>query len=177
MTNQYSLHPFEPENFSGDLNLQGNLNYEENLLHIEYVISDDWQKVKIPSKSNSCDRQDGLWETTCLEFFIGIVDSPIYWEFNLSPSGCWNVYRFTGYREGMEIETAFENLPFEFIQQSDRLLLQIQIDTTQIVKKSQALEIAITTVIEEQEGNISYWALKHSGKQADFHLRDSFVPL
>ena len=177
MTNQYSLHPFDPENVSGDLNLQANLSYEENLLAINYVISGDWQKVKIPPTSNHCDRQDGLWETTCLEFFIGIVDSPIYWEFNLSPSGCWNVYRFTGYREGMEVETAFENLPFEFTQQSDCLSLQIQIETTQIVKESQPLEIAITTVIEEQKGNISYWALKHSGEQADFHLRDSFVLL
>ena len=42
-------------------------------------------------------RRDRLWEETCLELFLGEEGSERYWEFNLSPAGHWNVYRFEFY--------------------------------------------------------------------------------
>jgi hypothetical protein len=101
----------------------------------------------------------------------------VYWEFNLSPSGDWNVYRFSGYRQGMQPETAFSSLPFEFTRETDHLSLKITIDLAQIIQNSQQLELAITMVIEDEDSNISYWALKHSRSDADFHWRDSFVTI
>ena len=177
ITKQFSLHPFSSEDSSSNLDIKASLSYHNHQLKIKYSVFGDLEKVAVATPINNPTRQDDLWQTTCFEFFLGIVGSPLYWEFNLSSSGNWNVYSFTGYREGMKPETAFENLPFEFSKQDDRLLLQIQIDTSQLITPSQQLEIAITTVIEEPKNNISYWALKHSGQQADFHLRDSFIKI
>ena len=47
-------------------------------------------------------RTDGLWRHTCFEAFIAAAVRPEYWEYNLSPSGAWAAYHFTGYRAGME---------------------------------------------------------------------------
>ena len=56
-------------------------------------------------------RRDGLWQHTCFEAFFGVLGSDDYWEFNLAPSGDWNVYRFAGYRAGQTPETAYGPLP------------------------------------------------------------------
>jgi hypothetical protein len=37
------------------------------------------------------------------------------------------------------------------------------------------LDVAICAVIQFKQGQISYWALNHSGAEADFHRRDGFV--
>jgi hypothetical protein len=39
----------------------------------------------------------------------------------------------------------------------------------------QPLELAVTAVLEQRNGLISYWALQHGGPEADFHRRDGFV--
>ncbi|MHC5731039.1 MAG: DOMON-like domain-containing protein, partial [Nostoc sp.] len=109
------------------------------------------------------------------EFFIGSKDSLRYWEFNLSPAGHWNVYRFDGYREGMQEETAFTILPFSVQNQADGLALALDVDLGKIVSENQAIEVGITTVIKDKDGEVTYWALTHRGAEADFHLRDSFI--
>jgi hypothetical protein len=116
-----------------------------------------------------------LWQTTCFEFFLGVTGDDRYWEFNLSPSGNWNVYRFTGYRRGMENETAFSSLPFTTQAQPKLYQLQISIDLSQIIPPEEPLDLSITAVIEDKEARISYWALSHRSTQADFHQRDSFI--
>lgn len=120
-------------------------------------------------------RQHHLWETTCFEFFLGIHNSPQYWEFNLSPSGNWNVYRFSDYRTGMQEESAFTSLPFKLELKEKQVSLTIEVDLNAIVQPNQPLDVAITTVIQTSPSRITYWALQHCGTEADFHLRDSFV--
>ncbi len=42
------------------------------------------------------------------------------------------------------------------------------------------LHLALTTVVEQADGPLSYWALAHPAGKADFHHRDGFalaVPL
>jgi hypothetical protein len=98
-----------------------------------------------------------------------------YGEFNLSPAGHWNVYRFDGYRQGMQEETAFENLPFNVQNQADNLTLVLNVDLDKIILAEQAIEIGITSIIKHRDGEVNYWALTHRGVEADFHLRDSFI--
>jgi hypothetical protein len=122
--------------------------------------------------------------TTCFEFFMGLQNSPSYWEFNLSPAGDWNVYRFQDYRQGMQEEPVLNTLPFEVQQQSGALTLDLVLDLAPIFESSssfpsasplqQPLELGITAVLESQQKEVSYWALNHCGTQADFHLRESF---
>lgn len=174
---QFNLQPFSLSNSQFNGEVQAHLTLDGNKLTIHYQVFSDGEKIKIPPTVTQPNRQDNLWGTTCFEFFLGIVNSPVYWEFNLSPSGDWNVYRFSGYRQGMQPETAFSSLPFEFTRETDHLSLNISIDLEQMIQNSQQLELAITMVIEDKEGTITYWALKHPGSEADFHRRDSFVAI
>ncbi|MCC5625509.1 hypothetical protein LC574_31245, partial [Nostoc sp. CHAB 5715] len=89
--------------------------------------------------------------------------------------GHWNVYRFDGYRQGMQEETAFENLAFNVHNQADGLILVLDVDLDKIVSAEQAIEVGITTVIKDRNGEVTYWALTHQVAEADFHLRDSFI--
>jgi hypothetical protein len=105
---------------------------------------------------------------------LAVESSPRYWEFNLSPAGHWNVYRFLAYREGMTEETAFASLPVKVRSDPDCLRLELEVDLGSIVRADQTLAIGISAVLKQISGEKTYWALTHCGPQADFHRRDSF---
>ncbi|MFN6477792.1 DOMON-like domain-containing protein [Nostoc sp. DedQUE07] len=171
----FSLQSFPCTESFPHLKITGNISRNVNQLTISYNLGGDLKKIAIAPTSNAPSRKHKLWEDTCFEFFLGIKDSARYWEFNLSPAGHWNVYRFDGYRQGMQEETAFEKLPFSVQNQVDSLALALDIDLDKIVSANQAIEISITTVIKHRDGEVTYWALTHRGAEADFHLRDSFI--
>jgi hypothetical protein len=139
-----------------------------------YLVQGDLDNVAIDPLTDSPVRKLELWTSTCFEFFIGVAGSPNYWEFNLAPTGDWNVYALANYRQGLRPEIAFGSLPFE-IDRSNNLRLQLQFDLSPIIKADLKLEVAITTVIKSTQNEISYWALTHTGTEADFHRRDSFT--
>ncbi len=148
-----------------------------NELTIHYQVFGDFDKIQIPTVKKQPYRADNLWQNTCFEFFLGLVNSPIYWEFNRSPSRNWNIYSFSHYREGMKPEKAFSSLPFPFTKESDHLSVQIKMRLDNIIKNPEDIEMGITVVIKDDDDNISYWAIKHTANEADFHQRDSFVKL
>jgi hypothetical protein len=143
-------------------------------LTIHYELRGELAAVAIPAPVAVPARRQGLWQETCCEFFLGAKNLPHYWEFNLSPAGHWNVYRFADYRQGMAAETAFAALPFSVQRQPDSMLLILEVDLTKIIPAGQTLEIGISAVIKLAEGEATYWALSHPGPVADFHRRDSF---
>jgi len=167
----FFLQPFHDE--SSNLKIFGNIARNMNYFTIHYILSGYLPEVAIAPLSDTPVRKHELWTDTCFEFFLGIPDSRRYWEFNLSPSGNWNVYRFDAYRQGMQEETAFTSLPFSVQSQSDSLALTLDVDLEQIVSL-QPLEIGVTTVINFNT-QPTYWALTHPGSEADFHLRKSFI--
>lgn len=169
----FSLQPFSTA--PQQLQIQGKIARFANTLTIHYVLLGDLENIAIAAPSDFPTRQHNLWEDTCLEFFLGLKDSQGYWEFNLSPAGHWNVYRFDGYRQGMQEESALTTLPFSIQTSSDTLSLSLELDLEAMIPKDQALAVAITTVIKSKTGEVTYWALTHPGTEADFHRRDSFV--
>lgn len=171
----FSLQPFGYSKSLFNLKIAGNIARHANQLNISYSLLGDLKQVVIASPSDTPVRKHELWKNTCFEFFIGIKDSQQYWEFNLSPAGDWNIYRFDGYRQGMQEETAFTKLPFNVDNQFDSLKLTLDVDLNKIVSVNQVLEVAITAVIKHRDGEVTYWALTHRGAEADFHLRDSFI--
>ncbi|WP_427159262.1 DOMON-like domain-containing protein [Aliinostoc sp. HNIBRCY26] len=176
MTKQtFSLQPFPSAEPSPDLKITGNISRENNQLAITYQLTGDLKQVVIPPLVDIPTRKNELWENTCFEFFLGVRNSPRYWEFNLSPAGDWNIYRFDGYRQGMQEETAFNQLPFSVQSHPDSLIISLNSDLNQIISSAQSLEVAITTVIKQPDNHITYWAVVHKGAEADFHLRDSFI--
>ncbi len=192
-TQTFSLQPFPSTKSLPNLKITGNIARNSNQLTICYTLGGDLKEIALvflvdkptvrvasgrensASPSNAPSRKHELWKDTCFEFFLGSKDSQQYWEFNLSPTGHWNVYRLDGYRQGMQEEIAFEKLPFNVQNQADNLTLTVSVDLDKIISAEQAIEIGITTVIKHRDGELTYWALTHRGAEADFHLRDSFI--
>ncbi|BAY37347.1 hypothetical protein NIES2111_16840 [Nostoc sp. NIES-2111] len=170
----FSLQPF-PSAEVPPVQITGNISRDDNQLIINYQLIGNLQEIVIAKPSDTPTRQHELWQDTCFEFFLGIKNSQRYWEFNLSPAGHWNIYRFDSYRQGMQEETAFSVLPFRVENKSDSLVLALNLDLDKIISSAQLIDVAITTVIKQESGDINYLALVHKGKEADFHIRDSFI--
>ncbi|WP_017655804.1 DOMON-like domain-containing protein [Fortiea contorta] len=171
----FFLKPFFASESLPTVNITGNIARTDNHLAIEYTISGDLKEIIIASPTDTPTRKHELWENTCFEFFLGVKNSTQYWEFNFSPSGDWNVYRFDDYRQGMREETAWTQLPFSVQNLADSLAIALQINLNQILSPTQAIEVAITTVIQHKDSKITYFALTHQGAEPDFHRRDSFT--
>ncbi len=176
MTRQsFSLIPSPGPNIP-NIAITGTIARQNSVLTLHYSLTGDMKKIFLPSRSAHPCRKDELWKRTCFEFFLAVKDQPQYWEFNLSPSGDWNVYRMDAYRRiGFREETSIQRLQFE-VEKSERLFtLEAAIDLSPIPHMEQDLEIGVTTIIQTQDGNETYWALVHPAPQADFHKRESFT--
>jgi len=172
---RFSLKPFLTADLPPDVKVTGNISRSFNTLTINYMLIGPLANLVIPAPAENPLRRNALWEETCFEFFIAAKNSDQYWEFNLSPSGHWNVYRFTSYRQGMQEEQSLASLPFIVQSQPDILRLSAEIDLVKFIPTDQLLNVAISAVIKSIDGRITYWALTHPGPQADFHRRDSFL--
>jgi hypothetical protein len=105
---------------------------------------------------------DGLWRTTCFEAFVAAGEG--YDEFNLSPSGEFAAYRFSAYRAGM----ARLDTELSVVWSSGRLEATVPL-------REDARRLALSAVVEESDGALSYWALRHAPGKPDFHHRDTFA--
>jgi hypothetical protein len=132
-------------------------------------------EISIPARAETPARRRGLWEETCFELFLGPEDSEQYWEFNLSPSGHWNVFRFSAYRSSMQEEPAFASLPFTIQIMGETLLLELEFDMDRILRTDSRLDAGVSAAIRHLGGQTSYWALAHFGPRPDFHKRECFA--
>jgi hypothetical protein len=171
----FELLPFSAASALSDLKIGGSVGRDRNILKIRYSLMGPLETVAIPQSVDEPSRKHELWEETCFEFFLGVRDTSKYWEFNLSPAGHWNIYRFDNYRHGMQEEAAIASLPFSVEETIDSLLLVLELNLDQLVPADRRLEMAISTVIKTKDSAIGYCALTHPGAQADFHRRDSFA--
>ena len=156
------------------LEIKGEISLQAHTLTLDYRLTGDLAGLDLPPANHPPQRRDELWRHSCFELFIAASGQPGYHEFNLSPSGNWNCYRFSGYRQGMQSETALAALPFTITNTADQLELQLSLDLSQLYPASDSLDIGITAVVQQND-RLSYWALAHPGKQPDFHHRHSFV--
>jgi hypothetical protein len=170
-----SLTPFPGERVSLDVRITAAITRRSNVLTIGYTLRGDLAGLVIPAPAEQPFRKNNLWATTCFEFFVAAQDAPEYWEFNLSPAGHWNVYRFDDYRQGMREEPAFTALPFVVNRQPDALTIDLTVSMADLVPADERIQVACTAVIEHQDGALTYWALAHCGNEPDFHRRDSFI--
>ncbi len=174
----FSLKPFLPLPTARipKVEISGDIGRCSDGFAIRYLFVDPLGKTSIPVRADVPLRRHGLWEETCFEFFLAVKNSPSYWEFNLSPSGHWNVYRFSEYRQNMQEETRFSSLPFDIrVLSSGGLSLALEMDLGIFMKRGLPLEVGVSAVIRQKDGNVTYWALSHAGRQADFHRRDGFA--
>ena len=146
-----------------------------NIFSLSYAILGPLTGIVIPMPADLPSRKYGLWEETCFEFFMSAEGSDNYWEFNLSPAGHWNVYRFTSYRLGMQEEPAFPALPFSVMVHAGILCISLELDLEKIFPAGQAIKVAVSAVINNINDGLAYWAVAHPGLRPDFHRKESFI--
>lgn len=122
-------------------------------------------------------RADGLWKHTCFEAFISAADSAGYYEFNFSPALDWAAYRFEDYRVGMTAATLAQAPGLQVQRSSDALELAATVHLAGLAPlcDAPALRVALAAVIEEEDGRLGYWALRHAPGNPDFHHPDGFI--
>jgi hypothetical protein len=106
----------------------------------------------------------GLWQHTCFEVFVARNGMPGYREFNFSPSGEWAAYGFSAYRDGMTRLAVEPRIVFS----------QKTLDAT-IPLEPGPLLLGLSAVMEDMDGTLSYWALRHAPGKPDFHHPDAFA--
>jgi hypothetical protein len=149
---------------------------EPDTLVFQYVLRAEMPRVRVPS-AQFAGRADELWKHTCFEAFIAVTGEPGYHELNFSPSRQWAIYRFSGYREGMSPTNVTVSPALDVRSFDDRLELDAAIRLPDLIgpQVGRTLKLALSTVVEDDSGTLSYWALKHGPGKADFHHPDGFV--
>ena len=167
--------PFPGEGNPAGLTIGGSIARRAETLSVRFEVRGNLSKVQIPATAEAPRRKDRLWEETCLELFLGTADSGEYREFNLSPSGHWNAWRFARYREGMREEPSIASLPFDVRIGPDALELSMELDVGTIHPAGESIEAGVAAVIRTIDGGKSHWALTHPGPRPDFHRKDGFA--
>jgi hypothetical protein len=149
---------------------------DADTLIFQYVLRAEMPRVRVPARESPV-RTDGLWNHTCFEAFIAVDGVPGYYELNFSPSRQWAIYRFSGYREGMSPVDVTSSPQPDVRSFDDRLELNVAIRLPDLVglQGGRALKLALTAVVEDDSGTLSYWGLKHAPGKPDFHHSDGFV--
>ena len=171
-------HPFALRCFApppASLALAGSVHRDGDRLSLHYRLEDPEGLVLVPSAIAAPRRCYDLWTSTCFEFFLAESGAEPYWEGNLAPNGDWNLFRLSGYRQGLTPEPAIMDLPFVVERDGGGLDLMVNLDLGALPLAGRPLELAVTAVVELRDGEIHYWALTHPGAQADFHRRDGFL--
>jgi len=129
----------------------------------EFRIEGDMTRVKIPDHAPST-RADNLWRTTCFEIFWQPVGGTSYREINLAPSSHWAAYDFDSFREGMR-DAPIPSIAVSCSRNDNELRLEASI----AADLPDPAQVGLSAVIEDQEGNIQYWALAFPPGKPDFH--------
>jgi hypothetical protein len=148
-------------------------------LLVSYVVEGALIGIARPQKLFQ-QRADELWRHTCFEIFLKAppieeAEGDPYVELNFSPSMEWAAYRFRERRRGMQnIDIPAPAVDFNIGVQME---LMAVVDLTGVAElpPDRPWKANITTIIEQTDGEMSYWALRHAPDKADFHHPEGFV--
>ena len=138
-----------------------------NLLILIYSISGELAGVAFPSTQTSA-RTDELWKHTCFEAFLGAGQG--YYEFNFSPSSQWAAYRFDGHRAGMR-DAPSDDPSIAWRAEEGAGMLSATLRLPPDVSG----QLGLSAIIEDEDGNRSFWALAHPAGPPDFHHAACFA--
>lgn len=146
----------------------------QSTLDIKFILSGNINDILIDPPVENSQRTDKLWEKTCFEIFIKSDESSSYWEYNLSPSSNWAIYGFSAYRQGKFDELSIDTIPIRASKEHKQLSLASQIPLPKSLFE-QNLKIGLSSVVQDDKGDIYYYALTHVKSQPDFHADESFI--
>ncbi len=141
---------------------------------LRYALHANLSRLRIPATRRPR-HTDELWKHTCFEMFVRkSPDSPAYYELNASPSTEWAFYTFDDYHQNREPVNPPLPPRVRLTRESDRLCLDVRLEMRDL---PHAGRIAFSAVVEDDAGDLSYWALKHVSPKPDFHHPGSSITL
>ncbi len=159
--------------YEANYKISAGFSLHESSCRLEFRLSGPLDELIIPPKAQAARFRDELWKHTCFEAFFLDANETSYWEFNFSPSRDWAIYRFSDYRQRIEVERLEE---IDLVIQQERypgeLLLKVDLKPKE---RFQPRKIGLTSVLEHSSGQISYWSLLHARAKPDFHAKEGFT--
>ena len=152
-----------------EIEITGTVALEAGALNVIYCISGATERVKYARAGTQPSRKNELWRTTCFELFMKVPAGSEYWEVNLAPSRDWNMYHFTGYRSALQQELLVTDINIATEVAQSRLVSLRATLPLPLSVVGQKLALGISSVIEDHDGNLHYFALRHCGIKPDFH--------
>lgn len=171
----------------------------DGVLVVRYVLEGDIDRLRVP-RPETPRMGDRLWQHTCFEIFIARKGLSPYHELNFSPSGAWAAYAFEAYRTPRHppagVSPGLRNRETPGATPEDAPLANASLDPHVSVRRGAgqlelealirldrlspmypraALTLAVSAVLEDEEGARSYWALAHPPGKPDFHHPHAFV--
>jgi hypothetical protein len=145
-------------------------------LSVTFHVSGRVDEMVLPQKA-APKRADELWRRTCFEVFMRSAPDEPYYEVNFSPSSQWAVYRFDRYREGMRAAPYSGDPGIVTKREGVQFALGASIDLLQLsaLDLTKPLRFGLSAIIDETNGNKSYWAAAHPPGKPDFHHGDCFA--
>jgi hypothetical protein len=145
------------------------------LLTLRYKLTADMARIRVGAEAVPC-RVDDLWKHTCFEAFIQPGGMRGYYELNFSPTRQWAAYGFDAYREGMR-PIDLSSPPAITVRRTSH---QLEVEATvslpsEATGAASTWRMALTAVVEEENGRLSYWSARHPQGKPDFHHADNFV--
>lgn len=145
---------------------------------VAFWLTDPLQEVIYSPNLSAIERQDFLWEHTCFELFLGIQQQDEYREIHLVPSGAWQAYAFEEYRYPETMPPMHAD-DIQLVQlQRTKYGLNAVLDVKKWLQSQQFnfshLMMGMTAVVETAN-KTHYFALQHSGQQADFHNKRDWL--
>jgi hypothetical protein len=145
-------------------------------LELSYIVTGQISNIRMPVAAANA-RGDGLWRHTCFEAFVRASSDAEYYELNFSPSGQWAAYLFSSYRNGMRVADDIAAVPIEMHASREGCVLQASLDPDHFtgLPRDRSWHIGLSAVIEDTNGDMSYWALAHPPGKPDFHHAGGFT--
>jgi hypothetical protein len=146
-------------------------------LFLRYVLDAPMAEIRVPPRAPVLQQRHLLWQHTCFEAFIALEKGGPYHELNLSPSGEWAVYAFEAYRAGAWLPGDALAPGIALTSGPGRLELAARVPLASLsdAHVQAPLWLALSAVVEDVRGAISYFALHHVGETPDFHHAEGFT--
>jgi hypothetical protein len=173
---KFNLIPYAPESAPA-IAIETEINQNAESLFISYRIREGAELIDLGNGSPNKKRLIKLWEKTCFELFIK-NENDQYVEFNFSPTFEWNCFYFNKKGDPLKEWDQIIMPAIDILLSREHFFMFVDIKKEFLPKgffnPDSELSAGITSVIKDQEGTISYWALSHADTRPNFHHFDSF---
>lgn len=171
---KFSLIPYDLSS-SPAIKIESELNTNNNSLYISYKVTGSLAAIDLGTGHPKHARVIKLWEKSCFELFIK-NSSDQYIEFNFSPEFEWNAFFFNKKGDPLKEYTPINAVKFDILLSLDVFHIIVELDKNKFPEGffSGELSAGITSVIQDKNKKLSYWALSHEDTRPNFHHFDSF---